>query len=197
MNWSADRCTSGWTFPMCRETHVHFVLRATISTLNETTNSPVDTDISTVPCKANTVPRRTSNKHTEHSSKSVLLWSATSKTNQAQVTTSHPARRTVDPRSCVQLFSACRGRKETDHKEHAGGLGWRGIRWQRVWHGTYAWRREALMEGMRPQSGRACEARARSRSGTRRNGGVGGRAAKRQRVARKLALDSGGQGRHG
>ena len=24
MIWSADRCTSGWAFQMCRETHVHF-----------------------------------------------------------------------------------------------------------------------------------------------------------------------------
>jgi len=61
---------------------------------------PVDTDISTVPREGNTVPRRPSKEHTEHRSKSVHPWSATSKTKQAHVTCSHPASRTVDPRSC-------------------------------------------------------------------------------------------------
>jgi len=96
-----------------------------------------------------------------------------------------------------QLFSACRGGKKTDQEEHTGGLGWGSIRGRRAWHGTYAWRREALIEGMRPQSGWEGEARARSRRGPRRKAGEGGRALERQRVARKMAVASGGRRRHG
>ena len=77
-----------------------FLLRATISTLNATTNSLVDTDISTIQLEENTVPRRPRKEHTEHSSKSIHPWSATSREKQAHVTCSHPASRTVDPRSC-------------------------------------------------------------------------------------------------
>jgi len=183
---------------MCRETHVHFFLRATISTLNATTDSPVDTDISTVPCERNTVPRRTSKEHTEHSRKSVHPLSATSKTNQAHVTCSHPAGRTADPRSCGNncLVHVEVGRRRTRRSTRGG--------WGR---GAFA-DGECGMErtlGVEKRSWRGCvhmaggKARQWQGAAVGRDGMValGGRAAKRQRVTRKLAVASGGRRRHG
>jgi len=75
------------------------------------------------------------------------------------------------------------------------GLGWGGTRGWRVWHGTYARRREALPDGMHSQSGWEGRIRAMSRKGTREKRGEGDRAKKEQRAAREMAVASGERGR--
>ena len=109
---------------MCRQTHLQFFLRATISTLNAKTNSPVDTDISIVPCEGNTVPRRTSKEHTEHSSKSVLPWSATSKTNKSPRHMQQPSQQNRESTVVRATTVQCMSRWEGDGPRGAhGGVG--------------------------------------------------------------------------
>jgi len=96
-----------------------------------------------------------------------------------------------------QVFSARRGGQERDQEKHTAGLGWGGIHGQRVWHATYAGRREALRKGIGPHSGCEDEEKATSRKGKSGKGGKGGRAAKRQRASREMAVASGGLSRRG
>ena len=98
--WSLLTVAAGGAPSRCVERPTSTSIRATNTTLNVTTSRPVNTEMSTVPREGNTVPRRSRKAHTERSSMSVHLWTATSKTKQARVTCGYPVSKTVEPRTC-------------------------------------------------------------------------------------------------
>ena len=182
--------TRSWdcTFPKCREGHFHFY--ESYQHYAQRTKSPVDTDMSIVSREGNTVPKRTSKAHSEHSTKSVRPSATASKTIQVYAICGHPSGRTTKPRSCGKSVRCTWRWKRGGPGETNWGLGW-GIRRRRTWHGTYARRLEALPDGMHSQGGWEGRIRAMSLKGTRGKWGEGGRETKQQRTAREIAEASG------